>query len=150
MGRRFRIVKVDLEHAGRREQLAAMHDECFPEFEQVEPWGDWWFVFEAGGDKPVGFAGLWRSQRAEGAGYLARAGVLPKARGRGLQKRLIQVREREARRKRWTVLFSDTYPGNPHSLNNLFACGFRAFTPTEPWCGGDWIYLKKIITEGVG
>lgn len=146
----FRIRKVSMDHAGVRENLAAMHDVCFPGFDQVEPWGDWWFVYEHTSPNPVAFAGLWKSQRTEGAGYLSRAGVMPGARGHGLQRRLIKVREAEARKKRWTVLFSDTFPGNAASLNNLFACGFRAFVPSELWCGGDWIYLRKIIAEGVG
>jgi GNAT superfamily N-acetyltransferase len=145
----YRIYQVDPSHADVRRELDRMHLACFPNFEPVQPFGDWWFAYKNGSNEAVGFAGLWPSQRVEGAGYLSRAGVMPIARGAGLQCRLIKAREKQARAKGWTVLFSDTFPGNAHSLNNLFACGFRCFVPKEPWCGGEWIYLKKVIDTGV-
>jgi GNAT superfamily N-acetyltransferase len=145
----YRIYQVDVTHLDAKEELAEMHKVCFPEFEQIEPWGDWWFAYKTGSNKPVAFAGLWPSQRVQGAGYLARAGVMPEARGHGLQRRLIRSRELAARKKGWTVLFSDTWVGNVNSLNNLFAMGFRAFQPSDPWNGPEFIYLKKIIAPGV-
>lgn len=145
----FSIYQVDPSHSDVRREIERMHAECFPGFDMVVPIGTWWFGYRRGLDEPVAFAALWPSQRQEGAGYLARAGVMPIARGHGLQKRLIKVREKEAKRKGWTVLFSDTFPANVQSMNNLFACGYRAFIPKEPWCGGDWIYFKKIIDTGV-
>ena len=74
---------------------------------------------------------------------------MPEGRGNGLQKRLIRVREKEAKRKRWLTLFSDTAPMNAHSMNNLIECGYRAFVPSQPWSGSEWVYLRKIIDEGV-
>ena len=60
--------------------------------------GWWWVVFKDG--QPVGFAGLYQASSWSDAGYLCRSGVLPLARGQGLQKRLLRVRENKARSPR--------------------------------------------------
>lgn len=145
----FRIVKVDPSHAEVSASIIGMHEKCFPDLEFQQLHGDWWIAYSRETKAPVGFAGLWPSLRQPGAGYLCRAGVLPEGRGQGLQRKLIKVREREAKKKRWVVLFSDTKPGNAHSLNNLFACGFRSFVPSDPWSGAEWNYVRKIIDAGV-
>lgn len=148
--RRFRIIEADKSHTWVRETYTDMHRVCFPEADDQLPVGDLWFAWETDVDMPVAFASLWPSQRVDGAGYLARAGVLPAARGCGLQKRLIRVREKEAKLKGWHVMFSDVDPSNAQSMNNLFACGYRAFVPSDPWQGRPWVYVKKIIDTGVG
>lgn len=145
----YRIILSDTSYPWAREAYTAMHRACFPHIDDQIPVGDLWFAYQAGRDEPVAFASLWPSQRVDGAGYLARAGVLPIARGQGLQKRLVKAREKHARLKGWHVMFSDVEPGNAHSLNNLFACGYRAFVPSDPWQGKPWVYLKKIIDKGV-
>ncbi|WP_368408593.1 GNAT family N-acetyltransferase [Caldimonas mangrovi] len=105
----------------------------------------WWWVASEGGN-PVGFAGLWPSSRWSDAGYLSRSGVLPSARGRGLQKRLIRVREKKARELGWRWLITDTYR-NPPSANSLIACGFRMFHPSKPWAADGACYWRKQISE---
>lgn len=102
--------------------------------------GWWWIVYD--GDRPVGFAGLYRSSRWNDAGYLCRSGVLPSHRGRGLQKRLIRVRERRARAERMNWLISDTYE-NPPSSNSLIACGYRTYEPSDPWGADGVTYWRK-------
>ena len=145
----YRILKVDPSHADVAATIIQMHAQCFPGLEFQQLHGDWWIAYDGETKAPAAFAGLWPSVRTPGAGYLCRAGVLPQGRGKGLQRKLIKVREREAKKKRWVVLFSDIAPGNAHSLNNLYACGFRAFVPSEPWSGEDWNYVRKIIEAGV-
>jgi GNAT superfamily N-acetyltransferase len=83
-------------------------------------------------EAPVGFAALMPSQNWPLAGYLARCGVLPEHRGNNLQRRLIRAREAAARRHGWHWLVTDTYC-NPHSVNNLIACGYTTFYPKKPW-----------------
>jgi GNAT superfamily N-acetyltransferase len=143
-----RIKKVDTSHADVRDAIIAMHAQCFPDLPFQQLHGDWWIAYGPAG-VPVGFAGLWPSLTVPGAGYLCRAGVLSAARGQGLQRRLIKVREREAKKKGWVALLSDTDPKNPHSMNNLIACGFRAFRPGDRWCGEEWVYWRKVLDEGV-
>lgn len=144
-----RIVKVDTSQADVAASILQMHAQCFPGLDFEHLHGDWWIAYDRETKAPVAFAGLWPSVRIAGAGYLCRAGVLPQGRGQGLQRKLIKVREREARKKRWVVLLSDVAPGNAHSLNNLYACGFRAFVPGDPWTGDEWNYVRKILDEGV-
>jgi GNAT superfamily N-acetyltransferase len=79
-------------------------------------------------------------------GYLVRAGVLPKHRGHGLQRRLIQARVTAARRLRIPLLWTYTIPGNPASINNLIRCGFRAYDPEWAWVGDDVIYWWRWIS----
>src|SRR4051794_9152571 len=96
----FRVVKVDTSHEESRTAILRMHAECFPDLEFQQLHGDWWIASDAM-KNPVAFAGLWPSLSTPGAGYLCRAGVLPAGRGHGVQRRLIRIREREAKRKRW-------------------------------------------------
>jgi GNAT superfamily N-acetyltransferase len=102
----------------------------------------WWLVYD--GSQPVAFAGLRRSAQFCDAGYLCRAGVAASHRGQGLQRRLIQVRENQARKSGWKWLLTDTYC-NPPSANNLIARGFKQYTPSVPWAAEAATYwLKKL------
>ena len=103
--------------------------------------GFWWVIYDA--CQPVGFAGLTPSVRWGDTGYLCRAGVLRSHRGRGLQKRLIRVRERKARDMGWKWVITDTAAYNVASSNNLVACGFKLFRPSRPWGHDDGLYWRK-------
>ena len=102
--------------------------------------GHWWVAYD--GTHPVAFAGLTASQQFIGAGYLCRAGVLPSHRGQGLQRRLITVRERKARRLGMTSLVTDTF-NNPPSGNNLIRAGFLLHTPAVRYGFDGACYWKK-------
>ena len=109
--------------------------------------GWWWIAYDD--DKPVGFAGLVRSASWADCGYLCRAGVLPNYRGKGIQKRLIDLRIRKARRVGYRWVISDTRD-NHASANSLIARGFRMFSPTKPWGFSDTLYwrLKLDAVQG--
>lgn len=102
--------------------------------------GHWWVMWE--GETPIGFCGMRRSARWCDTGYLCRAGVMPSMQGKGLQKRLIRVREKYARKLKWRWLISDT-TDNPASANSLISCGFKMFTPTKPWGFDNACYWRK-------
>lgn len=102
--------------------------------------GWWWIAYD--GTQPIGFAGLYQSRAWRDAGYLCRSGVLPAYRGRGLQKRLIRVREQLARRCGMHWLISDTYE-NPPSANSLIACGYRTYQPRNPWGADGVTYWRR-------
>lgn len=93
-------------------------------------YGYWWIMYD--GHNPIGFCGVYASTTWAHTGYLCRAGILAEYRGKGLQKKLIRVRERKARRLGWTHLVTDTYE-NPPSANNLISCGYRTYAPRTPW-----------------
>ena len=104
--------------------------------------GAWW-VAHIGGD-PVAFAGVRPSSHWSDCLYLCRSGVVPEWRGKGLQKRLIAVRERYAKAQGAAWLISDT-THNPASANSLAARGFRRYEPAVPWGGRHTLYWRKRI-----
>ena len=93
-----------------------------------KPSAMWWLAY--GEEGPVGYAGLLHYPDIGRPGsFLLRCGVLPEARGQGLQRRFIQVREAQAKRDGYDRCFTYTAPDNLHSANNLIACGYRLYTP---------------------
>ena len=138
------IEKVD--PIKKRKLLSSMHKACFPEYPMIEPIGDWWLV--KADSRPAAFCVLWQSIKIDHAGYLARAGVLEKYRGHGLQKRMIRLREREARRRHWKVLVSDSNRGNVASGNSLISCGYRMWNPPVAWGNENSIYWRRELIEG--
>lgn len=99
-------------------------------------------------DQPVGFAGY--ELMPDGGGLtanLTRAGLLPIARGGGLQKKLIQARLRHAKRQGATYAITYVASWNCASLNNLIKCGFSFYIPAaipeaEQYDHG-YLYLQK-------
>jgi GNAT superfamily N-acetyltransferase len=78
--------------------------------------------------------------------YMCRSGVAEDARGQGLQRRLLRVREAFARKNGARWLISDT-TDNTISANNLIAVGFRLFNPSVPWGLKHALYWCKRIAE---
>lgn len=115
------------------QKLTLPNDRVFP-VEQAR----WWIAYWCEpGKKPeiAGFAGLTKLGFLAGeatTGYLCRAGVRRKFRGKGIQRRLIKARVNAARRDYYTRLVSTTFE-NPVSSNNLIRCGFTQWQPAEPW-----------------
>lgn len=102
----------------------------------------WWLVWDDEGDA-VGFAGL--KLLDDDMAYLCRVGVLPGARGKGLQKRLLRARERFARECGWTNAITYTAITNPASSNSLISAGYKLYLPEYAWAGKDVLYwIKKL------
>lgn len=122
--------------------LIRLQQECLPNDDPLDPSkGDWWVGWK-GGD-PVAFACLKPTRGDPATGYLARAGVLPSARGQGLQKRLVKVREKRARELGMTHVVTDTANYNVASSNSLIACGYRLYRPSYVWGFPDGNYWRK-------
>lgn len=144
----IRICAVD----ARDEKIAALlrylqldtlrNDEPFD-----APGSYWWIAYE--GELPVAFAGLILSTSWFDCGYLCRSGVIKSHRGKGLQKRLIRVRERKARSLGWNWLITDTASWNAASANSLISCGYKLFVPTKPWGIAGAVYWRKKLTNEV-
>lgn len=137
------IRRVDITDPLVREGISALHAECFgPEDNPYTPpaEGAWWIAYAHG--EPAGFAGIVKSHQRERAGYLCRAGVLPKFRGHGLQQRLIRIRLKYAKAQGWIVVVTDTNK-NPPSSNSLINCGFRLYEPEYPWGYDTALYWRK-------
>lgn len=123
-----------------------LDQECFPsDHRPVLENSLWWVVWR--GKEPVGYAGLRVCQSAQnkGLGFLSRAGVVAKHRGRGLQKRLIRAREAEARGLGLNELITYVAHWNCPSINSLVACGYRFYRPATKWAGSSSLYLRKAL-----
>jgi RimJ/RimL family protein N-acetyltransferase len=121
-----------------------LDEECFPDDHRVTLDGSlWWVVYR--GKQPIGYAGLrpCREGHNAGLGFLCRVGVLPRHRGRGLQKRLIRVREAAARALGLRELVTYCVPWNCASINSLVRCGYRFYRPAAKWGGSGSVYLCK-------
>lgn len=153
MARQFKIVRVDpTSDAIARSQINEMHLALFPGLKVVETHIGYWWIVRGAKDKPVGFCGLWHSvQRPKDTGYLARAGVLDDARGYGLQRRMIRVREAKCRSLGLMRAVTDTDYANIYSANNVLRCGYELFRPSIEWAGtsAPWLYWQRILSSGV-
>jgi GNAT superfamily N-acetyltransferase len=81
----------------------------------------------------------------EGAAFLCRAWVRPDRRGRGLQHRMIRLRERYARSIGVERLITYTAYGNCPSANSLIKCGFKMYNPANPWGLPQANYWYKVL-----
>jgi GNAT superfamily N-acetyltransferase len=125
------VKQVDINRPNVKKLLIELQKECLPMDKALKPtYGYWWIVYHAG--IAVGFAALNASFRWEKTGYLMRAGIILDHQGRGLQRRLIRIRERKARQLGWQYMISDTHY-NPPSANNLIKCGYKIYDPSKPW-----------------
>lgn len=136
-GYRLRMIHPAAQYAGT---IAKFQAQFFEERPTAYIGAEWWLVFHNG--KPVAFAGMLASTVESGSMYLNRSGVLAEHRGKGLQVALIKARLKRAKQlgAKWAT--SDTYD-NPHSSNNLIACGFRAYRPEHPWRSEGTMYWRR-------
>ena len=121
-----------------------LDQECFPsDHRPVLENSLWWVVWH--GKEPVGYAGLRVCEGTQnaGLGFLSRAGVVAKHRGKGLQRRLIRAREAEARALGLKELVTYVAHWNCASINSLAACGYRHYRPATKWGGKEAVYLRK-------
>lgn len=132
------------------DELRTLHDATFldsapmPNFET----GHCWLVYDRdlwayGVKSIVAFATIVPSYFDPlTIGYFNRVGVLPRARGHKLQRRLLSVIERRARKNGWTTIISDT-TDNPPSANAMISAGYKIFEPAVRWSFQHSIYWKK-------
>jgi len=135
------IKRVDIRKESVQDKLSVLQNKCLPFDTPYDTnFGSWWIATENGVD--IGFAGLVRTVSWADCGYLCRAGVVPSARGQGLQKQFIRVRIRQAKALGWRWVVTDT-TDNPASANSLIATGFKLFQPTKPWGFKNTLYWRR-------
>lgn len=139
----MQIKQVDTIFQKYVDQLTKLHQSCFPMDDMPDfKKGYWWIAYDKG--EPIGFCGLTHVSSWDSAGYLNRGGVLRSHRGRGLQRRMINVRVQKARKVGWSFLISAT-SNNNISSNNLIKCGFKLYSPNQEWLDGYSLYwIRKI------
>ena len=135
---KFRQVPFTAENMKELRQLQKL---CLP---YDSPYRDKkaWYWIGYWKDVPVAFCVLAPSVRWSDCVYMARSGVIPAFRGKGLQKRMIVIRERWARRKGYKWSVTDTSE-NPPSANSLISRGYRIYEPTVTWGLATAIYWRK-------
>lgn len=138
----LKIIRVD------PAKHAAFLTKFQPQFTNIKPLpitalnSVWWVAYD--GDKPAAFAVIAKSVMLRKTGYLARAGVVKRYRGLGLQKALIRTRLKYAAHQGWHLALTETYD-NPPSANSLISCGFRMYHPKKPWGTEGATYWMKDI-----
>lgn len=120
---------------------------CLPDDEPYDKAGPglyWWTVTEHPSKRVVGFCGslYWGPDNVV---FLCRSGVLPEARGRGLQRRMIKTRVAHAASIGAKGCISYTSVENPVSSNNLIRCGFELYEPDYKWAGEGYLYWWKTV-----
>jgi N-acetylglutamate synthase-like GNAT family acetyltransferase len=125
---------VKIERTRNYDTVREMNRMFFPEapLEDIEG-SDWWLV-RNDAKQVVAYAGLYVALKEEA--WLSRVGVLPVARGGGLQSRLIRAREARARKLGYGKVFTYTDPGNHRSNKNLAANGYVPYKVDED----GWLY----------
>jgi len=98
----------------------------------------WWRLGE------LAYCGI-RTTSEPGLAFMVRSGVVPEARGQGLQRRMILTRLRWARSEGLAEVCSYTVTDNAPSMRNLMRCGFEPYDPPEKWAG-DVVYWTKQIS----
>lgn len=126
-----------------KETIRDLHLKCFDCDEPCSTsTGHWWIAYDSK-RTPIAFAGIEQSYQWSDTGYLCRSGVIPQARGAGLQKKLIRVRLSFAKRYGWNYVITDTAKDNVASSNSLISCGFRLYNPSYKWGFKSGNYWRK-------
>ena len=104
---------------------------------------EWWIVWDEN-NEPVGYCGV---VIYDDFAVHKRVGVLKRARGNGLQKRMLGIRESYAKKMRCKMICTYVSIENAYSANNLFDRGYRAYNPEWRWGGDHYLYVMKSLTK---
>lgn len=126
--------RVDI--AASKAVLTALHTLTFPS-DEVPEWKDSgvaWIVYD--NSDPVAFL---YAEELPDSWYFSRVGVMPAARGKGLQRKLMRLMTKTLAGK---LLISTTY-NNPASANNFVKEQWMTYLPAHPWGAPETIYWYK-------
>lgn len=125
--------------------MRSLHKKIFPSDEFYESKKNvYWLAiakYSTKEDEIVGFAVA--TELEYGILFLSRAGVIWKARGKGLQKRLIRVRLNYAKSHEFKQAITYTSIDNIASFVNLLKCKFKPYIPEYCYAGSNVNYLIR-------
>lgn len=132
--------KYSIRKSENKELLKKLHDIIFPSdiwcgFKNSVAWVVWYKK------QPVGFCMMSTSNSA--FGYYTRAGLKKKHFGKGLHKRMINVREKYARIIGYKKVITYTMPDNITSISNLQKRKYLIYEPVFKYAGKGCIYWQK-------
>lgn len=147
----IRVRRVDTSDPVVRAGVDSMIAECFTVYDWSDlklprctaAYGEWWVAFK--GKVPVGFVGVVDSTKVPNALYLFIVGVIPSARGDGIQKRLTKKVLRYARERGRRYVVSDTVNTNVASMRSFVRSGFIPFRPDDKWGSPHAVYWIKSV-----
>ena len=102
------------------------------------PLAVYWVIWDS--KVPIGFCIL---STYEDHGFLARAGISYKYYGKGLQKRLIRIRDLYAKKQGLVGCLTYTHRDNIASSRNLQSCGYKLYKPFHDYAGIEFLYWIK-------
>jgi GNAT superfamily N-acetyltransferase len=147
-------MKVKLSQASNADidALKLLQRVCQPEDPMLDGAKDLWWIGRDDKGVAVCYGGARVYQKdGEHALLLTAAGVIPSARGQGLQRRMILARVNYARTNEIPICWTYTHTTNYRSANNLMRAGFKRWIP-RAWAGesvkaGDteWEYWERKI-----
>lgn len=132
--------------------LEEMDRACFPDDKLygLFRWdrGVAWVAFEGDSQhhytepRPTGYIAA-HPMPQRGVWFFSRVGVMPYARGGGLQRRLMATMERHGRREGWRRLVTYTAGFNGYSTENILRCGWCTYRPRKSFVGYAVVHLFK-------
>lgn len=128
---------------GDKKSCIALHTLTFP-LDEWEGATAYWIAYDDV-SSPVGFCSA-RVLRNEPGVFLTRAGVLPAARGQGLQRRMITTRCNWTRKRGFEYAITYCSFDNHPSIVNLLRCGFHFTRPIYPYGGKAVHYFIRYLT----
>lgn len=139
--------KFSVKRCHDKSVIKHLHKRIFPTDEWYDEESVDWVVEDDMG-RYVGFCMFALCQKDPNVGHLARAGILTGSQGYGLHRRLIEVRERFARKAKFKTCITYTKAYNVQSMVNLQKCGYRIYAPKKLYADKDCVYwikhLKKV------
>lgn len=134
-------MSVRITRTSDTELVRELHTELFPTApltdEELEG-SEWWIATLD--DVPVAFAGI-QAEPTENRAFLIRAGVQSHVRGGGIQKRLINVRKRYAKKHGFASVYTYVWAGNFASMRSLISCNFKPYKVLQH-DGATFLYLQ--------
>ena len=82
-----------------------------------------------------------------GVWFYTRVGVMPAARGQGLQRKLMTAMERHGRKSGWHSIVTYTAGFNGYSTRNILAAGYRTYEPKKSYVGFEVVHMRKRLKE---
>lgn len=133
-------MQYQLRKSEDKKKVAAMHTLCMP-WDEIDTRGQCWLMYDEY-EEPVGFCSA--RQVNGNTVFLSRAGVQRRARGNGLQRRMINARVQWARSLGVDCVITYTVYDNHSSISNLLKSGFRFYNPSWRWAGNVHYFRRDI------
>jgi ribosomal protein S18 acetylase RimI-like enzyme len=114
-------------------EIYYMDANCFPNDTPPSIEGAYWWVHKSFLSRGVAYC-AWKQVDGllfSNYGFHYRAGVMPSARGKGLQVEMLALREHDMREKGMEYAVTYTDADGHYSMNNLIKAGYKTYNPQE-------------------